>query len=72
MNYSKIVRTVTGIMAFVGFFMLMGIAGTCDYLDAIHQGWMIAPVLFKSMIAFILILPFVILQNYGKDDEDDE
>lgn len=69
MNYSKIIKTITGIMAFIGFFLLMGIAGTCDYLDATHQGWSIAPMVFKTMIAFGLMLPFVIM--YGKEEDND-
>lgn len=70
MNYSKIVDIITGIMAFAGFFLLMCIAGTCDYLDATHQGWSIAPMALKALIAFVLMLPFVIRSNRKEDDND--
>lgn len=69
MNYSKIVRTITGIMAFMGFFLLMGVAGTCDYLDAIHQGWSIAPMILKTLIAFVLMLPFIVIHRKEDDNE---
>lgn len=71
MNYSKIIKTVTGIMAFIGFFLLMGIAGTCDYLDATHQGWSIFPMMVKSIFALLLMLPFVFTQNLGKEEDNE-
>lgn len=73
MNFSKVIRNVTGIMAVIGFFLMLGAVGTSDYMDEIGVYYPIYKILPQMLIGIGLMLPsYFVFRDYDVDDEDDE
>lgn len=74
MNYSKVVRNVVGIMAGVGFFLMIGAVGTSDYMDEIGVYYPLTEMLPQLLIGVTLMLPsyFIFKSDHEYDEEDDE
>jgi hypothetical protein len=72
MSYSKIIRKTAGISAVIGFFMIVGCAGVCDYMEAIDSYFSIKEILPKALLGFAMMLPaFLVFRDYDNDYEDD-
>jgi uncharacterized membrane protein YdbT with pleckstrin-like domain len=73
----KAVEIITGIMAFVGFFLLVGAVGTSDYMDEIGQYCSFAQLVPQMVIGILMMFPFAgvekyIDEHYRKDDENED
>lgn len=74
MNYSKVIRNIAGIMAVIGFFLMLGAVGTSDYMDEIGVYYPIYKILPQMLIGVTLMLPsyFIFKSDYEYDEEDDD
>ena len=61
MNFSKIIRVITAILFFVGFFLIMGSAGNTDYADAVHEPISESEYIPQILIGVLLMLPTPLL-----------
>lgn len=72
MNYSKIIRTVAGLTAFAGFFLMVGTAGTSDYMDEIGAYYPFTEMLPQMLICLAMMIPaFFAFRDYELEDEED-
>ena len=72
MNFSKVIKTTTGIMGFMGFFLIVGTAGTSDYMDEIGAYYSVTEMLPQLLIGLAMMLPasFVFRDCELEDEED--
>lgn len=60
-------KKVFCVMAFIGFFVLLGAVGTCDYMAETYQDYPLRYTVYQLLIGFALMLPAYILhikENY--------
>ena len=72
MSYSKIIRKTTGISAVIGFFLIVGCAGVCDYMEAIDSYFSIKEILPKALLGFAMMIPALFVFKDWDDDYDDD
>lgn len=59
-------------MGFIGFFLIIGCAGTCDYMDAIGAYYPITEILPKMLIGIAMMLPTIfVFMHYGLEEDDE-
>ena len=66
------------IAGFIGFFMIVGIAGSSDYADEVGEVFRFSDYTKEFIIAFLLMIPCPIFENYldkhyymeGSDEND--
>lgn len=72
MNFSKVIRTATGIMGFIGFFLIVGTAGTSDYMIEIGSYYPISEMLPQMLISLAMMLPSVfVFKDYEFEEDED-
>ena len=77
MNYLKIVRTIAGILAFIGFILMLGAIGKSDFADEIGEYIELKDFLPQMVVGLLLMLPCGALEwfldNYEieRGEEDD-
>ena len=72
MNFSKVIRGTTGIMAVMGFFLMVGTAGRSDYMDAIGAYYPVTKMLPQMLIGLAMMIPaFFAFRDYELEDEED-
>lgn len=60
MNYLKILNWIFGIMAFIGFFLIIGAVGASDFAIEMHIYEPITAHMKEMVIGVILIIPGII------------
>jgi hypothetical protein len=60
MNYLKILNWIFGIMAFIGFFLIIGAVGASDFAVEMHIYEPITAHMKEMVIGVILIIPGII------------
>lgn len=69
MNYSKIFNRIFGIMAFIGFFLIIGAIGASDYAAEMNIYEPITAHIKEMVIGVLLIIPEIIYLNIVKGGE---
>jgi uncharacterized membrane protein len=64
MNCLKIAENIMGIIAFFGFFLLVGAVGTRDYMDEIGQYYETTYLVPQMVIGILMMLPLVVIEKY--------
>lgn len=62
MNYSKVIKRTAEIMGFIGFFLLLGTAGTSDYMNELgvcHSFTELIPRIVIGL-AMVIVSSFVV------------
>ena len=64
MNYLKVIRTVFGIMAVIGFFIALGAVGRSDLADELGEYISIKDIFPQMLIGTLMMLPCGILEGF--------
>ena len=72
MNYLKVTRTVAGLTAFAGFFLMVTTASTSDYMDAIGAYYPIASMIPKMLMGLFMMAGGLLVLKKSDPDVDEE
>ena len=64
MNYLKAIRTVFGIMAFIGFFTVLGAVGASDLADELGEYIELKDILPQMLIGTLMMFPCGLLEGF--------
>lgn len=74
MNFLKIVKIITGTIAVLGFFVVIGAVGACDYMDEIGQHYNFADYIPQMIIGLLMIFQMFVINKclFRKKGESDD
>ena len=68
---ATVIKWVTSIMFFLGFFLVVGGIGTQDYADEIGVVYPISKTIKVCLIGFVMMIPFVWYSKTFVEEGDD-
>lgn len=72
MNYLKAIKTVAGLTAFAGFFLMVGSANTSDYMDAIGAYYPITAMIPQMLLGMAMFAGGVLTVRKCDPDVDED
>lgn len=77
MNYLKVIRTIAGTLAFIGFVLALGAVGKSDFADEVGEYIALKDFIPQMLIGVILMIPCGLLESFldkyeiERGEEDD-
>lgn len=72
MNYLKVIKTVAGLTAFAGFFLMVGTTGRSDYMDAIGAYYPVTEMFPQMLIGLAMFAGGAFVAKKCDPDVDED